>query len=205
MSRYSRRYGVIGVSCACLVGAAFLPPTRAQTGPAETARAEKAEPADDHAHPDAFRVRSFTLRVDGKSDLVRDAKGGVQWVPAAARERPAPVVRRLSGDEAVVVVDCRTTPTSTSGRKTCGDDEVHTLPEGYVFVENEARTEWHSAIGSENRVDIAWEDRVEVIPGTGILQARTMRVHGHARSGRGFGERGHTHATVRCRFVRYVR
>jgi hypothetical protein len=135
-------------------------------------------------------------------ELNRDGKS--KWVKSEApTERKEPEVRRVRGEEAEVNVNCRTTPTNTSGRKTCGDDEVHHLPAGWVFAENEVRTVWHSDIGSSNTVNVTWEDYVEVIPNSGYRLPRTMRVHGHARSGGGFGERGHTNATVYCRYFSY--
>lgn len=148
--------------------------------------------------------RYYTLEVDDNGDIVRGRDGEIQWVPVdRPQESPAPIVLPLAGNEAVVVCECRTTPTDYSGRKSCSDGEVHTLPAGHVFVENEKIEEWHSAIGSENSVNVSFEDRVEVVPGTGIRMARTMRVTCHARSGHGYGERGHTYVVVRCRFVKY--
>jgi hypothetical protein len=163
---------------------------------------------------DVDKIRYFKLQVS--SDGVATESAGrpgtaarsamkFEWVETKeAPPRPAPIVAEAAVREAVVRVTCRTTPTNTSGRKSCNDEEVHTLPDGYVFVENDVRKHWHSDIGSSNTCSVTWDDRVEVIPGTGITQARTMRVKGHARSGHGYGERGHTDVTVRCKFVKYT-
>jgi hypothetical protein len=153
---------------------------------------------------EADRVRYFKLQV--KEGTGRQSEPAFEWVESKeAPQLPVPAVADLrAAREAVVRVRCRTTPTNHQGRKSCNDEEVHTLPDGYVFVENNVRKEWHSDIGSSNSCSITWLDRVEVIPGTGITQARTMKVKGHARSGHGYGERGHTDVTVRCKFVKYT-
>lgn len=148
------------------------------------------------------RVRVHTLAVDAKGNVVRDADGAPKWITDSNAETESANADFESNDRASVVVECRTTPTNTSGRKSCNDEEVHRLPTEYVFAENEAVTTWHSDIGSSNHVDISFEDRAEVVPGSGYKLAQTMRVHAHARSGHGMGERGHTSATVSCRFFR---
>jgi hypothetical protein len=161
----------------------------------------KDKEVDKSGHEGMGVTNYWTLKVNDKNELVMDEKKRPSWVKSKAPEkRPAPQVRMLAGSEAVVNVNCRTTPTDSSGRKTCNDDEVHTLPPGWVFAQNEVRTVWHSDIGSSNTVDVSWDDYVEIIPGSGYRLPRTMRVHGHARSGHGQGERGHTDATVYCRF-----
>jgi len=148
----------------------------------------------------------WTLKTDDNGKPIANSEGLPQWVRAdPPKDEPSPpkVQVVVAAQEAVVNVSCRTTPTNTSGRKTCNDYEVHQLPPDYVFAENEKRTVWHSDIGSSNFVNVSFEDYVEVIPGSGYKLPRRMKVHGHARSGNGYGERGHTNATVYCRFFKY--
>lgn len=145
-------------------------------------------------------ARMFTLAADAKGEIVRDEAGQPKWNQSNATGTLAATAR--SSDRASVNVNCRTTPTNTSGRKSCSDTEVHQLPADYVFAQNETTTAWHSDIGSSNSVDISWDDFAEVFPGSGYNLPRRMIVTGHARSGHGYGERGHTDATVTCRFFR---
>ena len=148
---------------------------------------------------DCHRIRYFEL------SATRDPDGTLQWVEVAPFVSPDPPVRPATGDMATVVVECRTTSTNEppfSGRKTCSDSEIHRLPADHVFVENEVRKSIHSSIG-DTSVTVTFEDRVEIVPGTGIMMARTMRVSAHARSPSDTGARGHIHATVQCRFVKY--
>lgn len=151
-------------------------------------------------------VRYYDYEAEDGGDLKRSDDG----TPVAAQVEPfCPEPLRstkLTGDVAVVSLSCRTNATNDplgSGRKSCSDSEVHRLPAGFVFVENEATVTHNSDTGSDHKVDIVWLDRVEVIPGTGIMMARTMEVSGSVRSGSGTGERGHLDATIKCRFVRY--
>jgi hypothetical protein len=174
----------------------------------KTARsADESQVVHNMAESEASHVlgpKYWTLRLDDSGKPLAK-EGHIEWVEGPApKTAKAPLLRKLAGNEATAHVSCRTTPTSTDRvRHSCSDSEVHTLPEGYVFVENEVRKDWHSRIGSENSVNVVFEDRVEIIPGTGIMMARTMRVEGHARSGKDPGERGHTDCTVTCRFVGY--
>lgn len=136
---------------------------------------------------------------------VPTGRGAPVWMSVEPFEIPDPPVTILQGNMAEVVVECRTTSTNEppfSGRKTCGDEEIHRLPDNHVFVENEVQKIEHSSIG-DTSVGITFLDRVEIVPGTGIMMARTMRVSAHARSPSESGARGHIHATVKCRFVRY--
>jgi hypothetical protein len=149
------------------------------------------------------KVRHYTLATDSKGNIVRDEGGAPKWVQSGSAANKG-VAEFESNNTASVNVNCRTTPTDTSGRKTCNDTEVHQLPPDYVFAQNEATTAWHSDIGSSNSVDISWEDFAEIAPGSGYMLPRRMIVNGHARSGHGYGERGHTDATVTCRFFRRV-
>ncbi len=83
------------------------------------------------------------------------------------------------------------------------DWTTFTVPAGHVIVQNEVKTVWKSRAGSENRVDIEFDDYVEIVPGTGIKQPRTIRVRSHARSPRhDRGARGWTKADVIFRQVK---
>lgn len=159
---------------------------------------------DENCCDDTKPARVLTLELDAKGNVVRDAKGIAKWIQEGSSETESTSSELESNDRAVVTVECRTTPTTTSGRKSCNDEEVHRLPTEYVFAENEAVTTWHSDIGSSNHVDVSFHDRAEVFPGSGFKLAQTMRVKAHARSGHGMGERGHTSATVSCRFFRRI-
>lgn len=145
-------------------------------------------------------TRVVTLEVDDRGEIVRGPDGAPKRF--VEEEGGGDAGPDAASNMAEVVVNCRTTPTNTSGRKSCGDTEVHQLPADYVFAQNEAETIWHSDIGSSNWVRIEWEDLAEIVPGSGYRLPRRMKVVAHARSGHGYGERGHTHATVRCRFFR---
>lgn len=163
--------------------------------------------ADSDDHETAGETTYWTLKVNDQGEVSTDEKGVAQWVRMDPPEDKAapPEVRNLeAAQEAVVNVNCRTTSTNTSGRKTCNDYEVHQLPPDYVFAQTEVRTVWHSDIGSSNYVNVSWEDRADISldSSSGYLLPRRMKVHGHARSGHGFGERGHTNATVHCRFFK---
>lgn len=150
-------------------------------------------------------IRHYDLSVQAGGPETDEAGGTTQWVEVEPFESPHVPARRLVGDVAEVVVECRTTSTNEppfSGRKTCDDEEIHRLPPDHVFVENEVQTIEHSSIG-DTSVSVAFLDRVEIVPGTGIMMARTMRVSAHARSPSDTGARGHIHATVKCRFVKY--
>lgn len=143
-------------------------------------------------------ARFFNIKIDGdKFTLVEvDPFDDAQQKVAAATVR----VQRAA-NEVSVKVSCRTSPTNSSGRKSCSDSETHTLPGRYVFVKEKAEKHWHTDIGSENTVKITWSDYIEIIPGSGIELPQTMTVKGHARSGGGQGERGKTSCTVTCPFV----
>lgn len=79
-----------------------------------------------------------------------------------------------------------------------------TAPSGYVIVEKEVKIEYSSKAGSENRVDVEYDNWVEVVPGTGIKQPTKIRVRSHARSPKHKrGARGWTKATVIVRMVKY--
>jgi hypothetical protein len=149
-----------------------------------------------------MKVRHFTLSIDSKGNIVRDENGAPNWIQAESTGKKG--VTAFASDSASVNVNCRTTPTDHTGRKSCSDTEVHQLPADYVFAQNEPITAWHSDIGSSNSVDISWDDFAEISPGTGYFLPRRLIVTGRARSGGGLGERGHTNATVTCRFFRRV-
>lgn len=144
------------------------------------------------------KVRHFSLTTDAAGNIALDEHGNAKWTQAAVAALPLAAAASV----ATVNVNCRTTPTNHQGRKSCSDTEVHQLPPEYVFAQNEASTAWHSDIGSSNSVDISWDDYAEIAPGTGYKLPRKMIVTGRARSGHGMGERGHTDATVTCRFLR---
>lgn len=155
---------------------------------------------------DCGNTTYWALETKSDGSLARNDDGTVKWIQLLARAPREPATTRPAlGDMAEVTLECRTTSTNEpigSGRKTCDDEEVHTLPAGHVYVENEVDITSHSDTG-DNSCSVTWEDRVEIIPGTGIMMARTMRVRAHSRSGSGTGERGHAHYTVKCRFVEY--
>lgn len=148
------------------------------------------------------KIRQYTLTTDSNGNIARDESGAAKWVQSDGVSNNAAATR--ASDRASVNVRCRTTSTDHTGRKSCSDTEVHQLPADYVFAQNEATTAWHSDIGSSNTVNISWDDFAEIAPGTGYTLPRKMIVVGHARSGHGYGERGHTDATVTCRFFRRV-
>jgi len=84
------------------------------------------------------------------------------------------------------------------------DWTTFTAPAGYVIVEKEVQTAWKGRNGSENRVDVTFDDYVEIVPGTGIKQPRTVRIRSHARSPRHHhGARGWTKADVIVRQVKF--
>lgn len=149
---------------------------------------------------ECHRVRYHELKITESGALeCSEVKAPINKSP------PRNYIRHLIGDEAEVNVDCTTNSTGEppgSGRKSCSDEDVHHLPENYVFVENEVKKKENSGNG-ERSVDVFFEDRVEILPGSGIMMAQSMRVIGKARSPSGQGERGWIHATVTCRFVKY--
>lgn len=102
--------------------------------------------------------------------------------------------------------ECTSAGTAHTGeRKSCSSGwSIVTLPAGYVFIKDRVEKTCRSCAGSENDINVEFDNFVEVIPGTGIEQPRTMRASVHARSPRSCGGcRGWTKATVKCKYVKY--
>lgn len=97
-------------------------------------------------------------------------------------------------------VSCRTSPTNTSGRKSCNDYASNTLPAGYYYDVNSKETRKTSDIGTSNWIRVTFHDYFEIPSVPGAYVPRTMRVRAHARSGHGYGERGYTKGWGRAKY-----
>jgi hypothetical protein len=60
-----------------------------------------------------------------------------------------------------------------------------TVPPGYVIVKDRSVLRELSIAGTDNRVTIVYENEVEVIPGSGIMLPRSVKLQVHARSPKG--------------------
>lgn len=83
--------------------------------------------------------------------------------------------------------ECTTAATGCDGsRESCASGwTTNSVPEGYVYAKDRLEKTFESANGSEHYCEHKWEDFVEVIPGTGIEQPRTLKIRARARSPRG--------------------
>jgi hypothetical protein len=143
--------------------------------------------------------------------LFRDGKHEVEQVAAEdfleSQEDEGGSVRVLESTTgtAQLVSECTTEGTRLSGaRRSCDSHwSSVTAPPGFVFVKDSASIEWLGQNGSENRYDLQWDDWVEIIPGTGIQQPRTMRLKVHARSPSCRGCRGWSKVRVTGTYVNF--
>jgi hypothetical protein len=65
-----------------------------------------------------------------------------------------------------------------------------TVPDGFIINKEKTNVEIVSERGSEHTFNLAYEDDVEIISGTGIKQLTTIKVMTHARSEKGAGGGG---------------
>jgi len=143
----------------------------------------------------------YTLKTDEKGVVLLSEKGEVQIVKA---DQPMPkmavTAKTLTGTRVTACAECETGEQGTGGRRGCDSSwSVFTVPDGYVFSKDTRQDSWEIETGSENDVNVVWEDYVDVIPG---LQApRTMKVSVHARSN-GIGTQGHSKCCVSAVYVK---
>ncbi len=102
--------------------------------------------------------------------------------------------------------ECTTEATGGDGvRHSCRSEwSTHTVPSGYVYIENKLEKGTTSDAGSENYCEHEFSDLVEVVSGTGITQPRTLKVRAVARSPKGhFTGRGWSKCYFRGVYVKY--
>jgi hypothetical protein len=110
--------------------------------------------------------------------------------------------------EQVITAECTTRPTGGDGvRHGCSSkrSEIR-APEGHVFVQNSLQGGLTSGAGSQRDCRFAWDNYIEVIPGTGITQPATLYLSAHARGPKGhFAGRGWAHCRYTVKITRYTR
>lgn len=108
--------------------------------------------------------------------------------------------------EIMLTAECTTKETGVDGvRHSCDSDwQFQTVPDGYVIVEKSLNRVCTSCNGSENNCDAVFDDMIEVIPGTGILQPRTLKVRARARGPKGHAKgRGWSKCKFTAKYVKY--
>jgi len=124
-------------------------------------------------------------------------------VVAAALATAGPAVR---AQMQTITAGCTTDATGGDGvRRACTTEMTRiSAPDGHVFAERTLVGGKTSANGSEHDCRVGWDDFVEVIPGTKILQPRTITLQAHARSPRGhFSGRGWVACRYEVQMARY--
>ena len=92
-----------------------------------------------------------------------------------------------------IAAECTTDATGGDGVRHGCDSEVTRInaPAGHVFAEKTLQGGETSGNGSEHECRQGWDEYVEVIPGTKIMQPRVITLQAHARSPKGhFAGRG---------------
>jgi hypothetical protein len=164
---------------------------------AEPAASKEKADADDCKCKD-MGARYYTLKTDKNGKVLLSDDGKPQVIKMEAKPKPpvsAESSKQKSGTRTDSCADCRTEEQgSTSGRESCNSPQtVFTVPRGYYFSVQSRRDHWSIETGSENDVNVIWDDYVEVAPG--ISAPRTIRVSVHARSD-GPGTHGHSACCV---------
>jgi hypothetical protein len=87
-----------------------------------------------------------------------------------------------------ITSECTTSPTGPDGARHGCDSDVSrvTAPDGYVFSQNSLQGGETSGAGSEHQCRPGWDDYVEIIPGSGITQPRTLTLQSHALGPKGY-------------------
>ena len=84
------------------------------------------------------------------------------------------------------------------------DWTTFTVPDGYIINKDKTKVHVHSERGSEHWYQVVYEDDVEIIPGTEIMQPTTIKARTHSRSKKGpGGGGGNMKITVEFYYVKY--
>lgn len=82
--------------------------------------------------------------------------------------------------------------------------DQNTAPADHVINRDTVKVEWLSQAGSENSFDLVYEDWAEIVPGTGLMFPRTIRVRTYARGPKGhFSGRGWSKIKVTGDYVKF--
>jgi len=105
-----------------------------------------------------------------------------------------------------ISAQCETKETGIDGvRHSCRSDwDILTAPDNHVINRDTVKVSWQHGRGSENKYDLAYDDWVEIIPGTGLKFPRTIKLRAIARGPKGrFAGSGLSKLSVEGDFVKY--
>jgi len=105
-----------------------------------------------------------------------------------------------------IAADCTTDATAGNGVRHGCESNVSklTAPDGFVFAEKTLTGGETSGAGSEHSCNLSWGDYMEVIPGTGIQQPRTVTLQAKARGPKGhFAGRGWAKCSYTVNLAKY--
>ncbi len=97
--------------------------------------------------------------------------------PATAQPQPSPPQSQT------IAAQCTTDPTGGDGvRHSCESQRtVLNAPDGLVFIQARVEGGEVSGNGSEHGCRFNWDNFVEIIPGSGIVQPRSVWIQAYAR------------------------
>src|SRR5262245_14878706 len=86
-----------------------------------------------------------------------------------------------------IASEVTTGTSSADGSRDSADSAwtVFTVPSNCVIIKDKTSVAVQSEAGSEHSYDVEYDDYIEVVPGTGIMQPRTIKAKTHARSSTG--------------------
>jgi hypothetical protein len=105
-----------------------------------------------------------------------------------------------------VASEVTTDETGVDGVRHSADSDwtVFTVPANCVINKDKTSVEELTANGSEHYPNVEYADYVEVVPGTGIMAPRTIKVKTHALGPKGFKSgRGWLKVKVHFEYVQY--
>ncbi|MGV8835950.1 hypothetical protein [Cellvibrio sp.] len=107
-----------------------------------------------------------------------------------------------------ITSECTTKHTDPDGsRNNChATPTVLTAPDGYVFAEKSVQGGYTSKAGSENKCSFKFDNYIEVISGSGIMQPRTVSLKAYALSPKGAltGKRGWSKCKYTIKLSKYL-